>query len=273
PSWANGLVTLKYTAPVAPEDDNIKVTSLSYVNNNGAMELKVEGDYKYSTGVPTIHAGELSKEATVTGTTFSCNLDVSSLAAATETALSVTYTAESVEKSINVKLEDLASKPALGSTLDAVYGYRTNSKGVISLKKNGNDKFSIGTVELTNTADKMELTIYGGLRKDVEVTTPSFSLKNVEFSKDLTSSIVDENGYVKFTIDVTDAPEFTDPGSGNDTYMFLLSSGSENFEFWPGDWAYQIDVAEASTSTHKYKVGRVSQSWGAAQYRLEKTAL
>ena len=272
PSWANGLVTLKYTAPVVPDDDNVKVTSLSYVNNNGAMELKVEGDYKYTTGAPTIHVGDLTKAATVTGTTFSCNLDVSSIVAGSETALSLTYTAESEEKTLNVKMEDLADKPALGSTTDAVYGFRTNSKGVISLKKNGNDKFSIGTVELKNNADKMELTIYGGLRQGIELTAPTFSLKGTEFSKTLTSP-VDANGYVKFTVDVTDAPEFTDPGSGNDTYMFLFSSGSENFEFWPGDWAYQIDIASAATSTHNYKVGRVSQSWGAAQYRLEKTAI
>lgn len=272
PGWANGLVTLTYTAPVVPDDDNVKVTSLSYINNNGAMELKVEGDYKLSTGVPTVHVGDLTKDATVTNNTFSCNIDVSSIAAATDVALSLSYTAESEEKTINVKLEDLATKPALGSTTDAVYGYRTNSKGVISLKKNANDTFSIGTVELKNNADKMELTVYGGLRQGVDTSELSFSLKNTEFTASLTDA-VDANGYVKFTVDVTSAPEFVDPGQGNDSYMFLLTAGTQNFEFWPGDWAYTIDIAEASTATHKFKVGRVSQSWGAAQYRLEKTAL
>ena len=97
-------------------------------------------------------------------------------------------------------------------------------------------------------------------------------MKNTEFTASLTDA-VDANGYVKFTVDVTSAPEFVDPGQGNDSYMFLLTAGTQNFEFWPGDWAYTIDIAEASTATHKFKVGQVRQSWGAAQYRLEKTAL
>lgn len=279
-SWTNSLVCFSYTAPAPEKDENISVDSLRYVydSTTKAINLEVSGNYNYATGTPTIQLGDDATHtatATVSDNTFTASLDVSWMANQTDVALAVNYNNGTEDKTINVTLDDLASAPKLGATEDALYGYRTNSKGIISLRKNTADTFEVGKVELSATGDNVSLHVMGAIRQGTDMTNPTFSLSNTTFSAALEASAVDSNGYVDFTVDVTNAPEFSDPGQGNSDYMFLINAGATttSYEFWPGDWAYQIDVESVTTSAYTYRVGRVSQSWGSAQYRLEKTAL
>ncbi len=278
PSWANSLATFVLVAPELPQDENVKVTNLQYIrkgtDEEEKMLLRVSGKYKYTTGVPTIHVGTSQANATVTGENFTVDIEMPAIEHKVDIPLSLSYTdSDNNDKSINIKLDDLEDKhPLLGSTSTTIYGFHTDKKGNISLRANTNDTFEVGAVELENVNDKVNMTIYSAFRKGTDLTNLSFELDSTEFTKSVTET-VDGNGYLKFTLDVTNAPIYEAVSEGDTKYMFKLSAAGTSYEFWPSDWAYNVDVTPVSYNGYNYSVGRVKQSWGDAQYRLEKTAI
>ena len=277
-SWKKNLATFMLVAPELPEDENVKITGLSYIRQGSGDEekmlLRVTGDYKYSTGDLILHVGEETSTALITGNNFTADFDVTAIEAKKNIPFYLSYTdSASNERKLYATMEDLASKhPLLGSTASTLYGFRTEKNGNISLKANADDTFEVGAVELTNVLDKVNLTVYSTIREGTDMTDLSFGLNSTEFKKAVTETM-DANGYLKFTVDVTDAPVFEAVDQGNSKYMFELSAAGNTYEFWPGDWAYTINAAPITYNGFKYSVGRVKQSWGNAQYRLEKTAV
>lgn len=276
--WKKNLATFMLVAPEAPKDENVKITGLSYIRQGSGSEekmlLRVTGDYRYSTGNPTLHVGEGTATALVTGENFTADFDVTSMQTKQNVPFYLSYNdAENKERQLYANLDDLTTKhPQLGSTSTTIYGFRTEKNGSISLKANPDDAFEVGAVELNNVGEKVNLTVYSTIREGSDLTDLSFGLNSTEFKKAV-SETPDANGYLKFTVDVTDAPVFENVDQGNSKYMFELSAAGNTYEFWPGDWAYTVKVEPVTYNGFTYSVGRVKQSWGDAQYRLEKTAV
>lgn len=276
--WKKNLATFMLVPPELSEDENVAIKGLSYIRQGSGAEekmlIRVTGEYKYSSGAPTLHVGEESSTALVTGENFTADFDVTSMETKKNIPLYLSYMdGDNNERKLYPDLESLTTKhPALGSTATTLYGFRTEKKGNISLKANPDDTFEVGTVELENVGDKVNMTVYSTIREGTDLTDLSFGLNSTEFKKAVTET-PDANGYLKFTVDVTDAPVFEAVNEGNSKYMFELSASATTFEFWPGDWAYTVNINPVTYNGFKYSVGRVKQSWGNAQYRLEKTAV
>lgn len=273
PSWANDCVTLRYSAPVN-EDDSVKVDTLRYVYEEDTMKLEVAGDFKYDDIVPTVKVGSNEATGSVSADRFVAKVDVSSLANKEQQDIELHYTLNDEEKVVNVFLDDLADEPKIGSDTEGVYLFRTNDKGKVSVKKNTGDKFAVGKVSLEVKDEKVMLNVMGGLRQGVTLTEAKFALNDTEFASSL-ATVADSNGYVNFSVDVTNAETFENPGVGNTKYMFLIK-GLENetessFEFWPGDWAYVQGCEDVTLGGFNYHVGKVQHDWGQGQFRLEKT--
>ena len=276
PSWANNVVTLKYTAPVAPVDENVKVDSLRYVFENDTMFLEVGGVYKY-TAAPTAYVGDLTATGTISNERFTAKVDVSSLENKSAKDIKVAYPVGEETKEINVNIDDLADEPKLGSDTTSLFLFRTNSTGKLSAIRNTNDKFAVGKVNLEVKDNKVLLTVLGALRQDMNLVDPKFSLLDTSVSNALTSPIKDANGYVVFTTEVTNVEDFVKPDDGNTKYMFAIqhteNDETSNLEFWPADWSYKMGCEDVTLNNFKYHVGQVHHNWGDGQYRLEKTSL